>query len=80
MYGMISPGQVSNSPTFRHTLNSEPTIEIQTGTATGYNAGNYREAVETSMDPLLLPWGPIKAQTYFAAGHTTRPGVVVRML
>ena len=27
-YGRISPGQVSNRPTFRHTLYRPPTIEI----------------------------------------------------
>jgi Ca2+-transporting ATPase len=43
---------------------AHPTIEISPGTAIGYNAANYREAVETSMDPLLLPWGTIKTQVY----------------
>jgi Ca2+-transporting ATPase len=46
------------------------TIEVQTGSATGYNAGNYREPVETSMDPLLLPWGTVKAQIYEWNGKT----------
>jgi hypothetical protein len=41
-----------------------PSIEIGVGSATGYSAANYREAVETSMDPLLLPWGTVKAQIY----------------
>src|SRR3954470_16072447 len=34
IYGMISPAQVSNRPTFRHRLNSEPTIEIGGNIAT----------------------------------------------
>ena len=28
MYGMISPGHVSNRPMFRQVLKSDPTIEI----------------------------------------------------
>ena len=34
MYGMISPTQVSNRPTSRQMLNSEPTIEIAGNMAT----------------------------------------------
>ena len=49
---------------------ARPTIEIGVGSVNGYNAGNYREAVETSMDPLLLPWGTIKAQIYEWNGKT----------
>jgi hypothetical protein len=41
-----------------------PTIEITAGAATGYSADNYREPVETSMEPLLLPWGAVRSQTY----------------
>jgi len=55
-------GTVSNEVRFGG--GPRPTIEIGTGTATGYSAANYREGVETSMDPLLLPWGTIKAQIY----------------
>jgi Ca2+-transporting ATPase len=42
----------------------KPTIEITAGNAVGYSAASYREPVETSMEPLLLPWGPVKAQTF----------------
>ena len=56
-------GTVANEVRFG-TSGPRPTIEIGAGSATGYNAGNYREAVETSMDPLLLPWGTIKTQIY----------------
>jgi hypothetical protein len=55
-------GTVSNEVRFGG--GPRPSIEIGAGTANGYSAGNYREAVETSMDPLLLPWGTIKAQIY----------------
>ena len=41
-----------------------PSIEISPGNAVGYSAATYREAVETSMDPLLLPVGGIKSQIY----------------
>jgi hypothetical protein len=40
------------------------TIEIAPGEVTGFSADNYREAVETSMDPVLLPWGPVRSQVY----------------
>jgi phosphoserine phosphatase len=56
-------GTITNEVRFG-TSGPRPTIEIGTGSAVGYNAGNYREAVETSMDPLLLPWGTIKSQIY----------------
>ncbi|MGK3992128.1 hypothetical protein [Sorangium sp. So ce1024] len=39
-------------------------IRVQPGKATRYDASNYAEAVETTYDPLLLPWGPIKSQLY----------------
>jgi hypothetical protein len=41
-----------------------PTIEIASGSAQGYTAATYREPVEGSMEPVLLPWGPVKAQTF----------------
>ena len=41
-----------------------PSIEISPGNAVGYSAATYREAVETSMDPLLFPLGDIKSQVY----------------
>jgi hypothetical protein len=56
-------GTVTNEVRFGNG-GGRPTIEIGAGSALGYNAGNYREAVETSMDPLLLPWGTVKAQIY----------------
>ena len=43
-------------------------IVVDTGTAKGLNAGNYREPTESQVDPLLLPWGTIKSQTYKLSG------------
>lgn len=43
-------------------------IKITPGTARGFNAGNYREPMETSYDPVLLPWGPVASQIYKASG------------
>lgn len=43
-------------------------LKISTGTAKGLNAGNYKEATESAFDPLLLPWGTIKSQTYKHSG------------
>src|SRR5262249_48967098 len=56
-------GTITNDVRFG-TSGPRPTIEIGTGSTLGYNAGNYREPVETSMDPLLLPWGTVKTQIY----------------
>jgi len=58
-----SMGTISNEVRFG-TERGHSIIEIAAGSANGYTVGNYREPAETSMDPLLLPWGPIKAQIY----------------
>src|SRR5262249_25802789 len=51
----------------------KPAIVITPGSAKGYSAANYREPTETSYDPLLLPWGGIKSQTYkFQGGSFTK--------
>jgi hypothetical protein len=39
-------------------------ITILPGKAKKYDAGSYGEPRETSVDPLLLPWGTIASQTY----------------
>lgn len=39
-------------------------FKFEPGTATKWNAGNYKEATEGAFDPVLLPWGTIKSQTY----------------
>lgn len=43
-------------------------IRVQPGKATRYDASNYAEPVETTYEPLLLPWGPIKSQLYKLTG------------
>ena len=45
-------------------------IRVETGAAKGFHAGNYHEATENGFDPLLLPWGSIKSQTYKLSGAT----------
>jgi hypothetical protein len=47
-------------------------IQISAGTASGYTAGNYREPTETARDPLLLPWGMVRSQTYEWDGKAFR--------
>jgi Ca2+-transporting ATPase len=68
--GIHGPGGTVTGEVRFGTSGRRPTIEIQTGSANGYTASNYREPTETSMDPLLLPWGPIKAQIYEWNGKT----------
>ena len=58
-------GSISNEVRF-----GPKSIEILPGTVTGYTAANYREPVESQMDPLLFPWGPIRSQTYEWNGKT----------
>jgi hypothetical protein len=43
-------------------------IKIGTGTAKGFNAGNYKEPTERSFPGLLLPWRTTKSITYKYAG------------
>lgn len=43
-------------------------IQIRPGEAKSFHAGNYAEPTETSMDPLLLPWGTVKSQLYKYSG------------
>ncbi|WP_437477707.1 hypothetical protein WME75_28820 [Sorangium sp. So ce1014] len=43
-------------------------IRVEPGKATRYDASNYAEGVETTYDPLLLPWGSIKSQLYKLTG------------
>jgi hypothetical protein len=48
-------------------------IDIDTGTVTGLTAAGYNLAPETSFDGVLLPWGPIKSQSYrFEGGRFSR--------
>ena len=47
---------------------ANPTITVKPGTAKGLDADNYREPIETSVFPLLFPWGNIASQTYRWSG------------
>jgi hypothetical protein len=68
--GLRGPlGSIGNDVRFS-TDGGRPSIEITTGSATGYTAATFREPVETSMDPMLLPWGPVKKQVYSYGGKS----------
>ena len=43
-------------------------IKISAGAARSFNGANYREPVETSWDPAILPWGAVSAQLYKLSG------------
>ena len=43
-------------------------IVVRPGQAKNFHAGNYSEPTETSMDPVLLPWGTIRSQSYKYSG------------
>jgi hypothetical protein len=60
-------GSVSNDVFFTEE-GGKTLIKIGVGSAKKLNAGNYKEATETAFDPLLLPWGSIRSQTYRYAG------------
>ncbi|MEJ7728836.1 MAG: hypothetical protein WKG00_06440 [Polyangiaceae bacterium] len=47
---------------------ANPTITVKPGTAKGLDASNYREPIETSVFPMLFPWGNIASQTYRWSG------------
>jgi hypothetical protein len=52
-------------------------IDVSTEQAAGWDAGSYKEPVATDIEPILLPWGSVKSQTYrfdgtkFAKVHET---------
>ncbi len=67
--GIHSPsGTISNELRFS-SEGGKPTLIVGAGTVSGYSATTYREPVETSMEPLLLPWGTVKAQVYQWSGR-----------
>ena len=45
-------------------------IEVEVGAAAGFTADTFHEAIETSFDPTLLPWGTVRSQTYTWNGST----------
>jgi hypothetical protein len=56
-------GSIANDVRFS-TDGGRPSIEITAGNATGYTAATFKEPIETSVDAMLLPWGPVKKQVY----------------
>ena len=46
------------------------TVTITPGSAKGLTEDNFSEPMETSFDPVLLPWGAIDSQTYKLKGST----------
>lgn len=56
-------GSVENEVRFEAD-GSKMAITIKPGTAKNFDAGNYAESRETSMDPALLPWETIASRTY----------------
>lgn len=64
---MTEAGSIANEVTFAPD-GGKTAIRISVGTSKGFHAGNYKEATETAFNPLLLPWGSIKSQTYKVAG------------
>ncbi|HWL87080.1 MAG TPA: hypothetical protein VNO21_14835 [Polyangiaceae bacterium] len=43
-------------------------IEVALEPGSNWDAASYREAASTEVDPILLPWGPVRAQTYRLEG------------
>jgi hypothetical protein len=41
-----------------------PRIEVRAGRADGLDAGSFREAPASGIEPILLPWGPIASRVY----------------
>ncbi|HEY2515285.1 MAG TPA: hypothetical protein VGI39_30670 [Polyangiaceae bacterium] len=39
-------------------------IEVATEPAVGFDPASYREPTTTDVDPVLLPWGPVKSQVF----------------
>jgi hypothetical protein len=39
-------------------------VEIATEAATGWDVTSYREPTASDVEPVLLPWGPVKSQVY----------------
>ena len=62
-------GSIANEVSFLPD-GAKTAIKIEPGKATKLDAGNYKEPTETSVDPLLLPWGTIKSQTYKLSGSS----------
>ena len=66
--GVTTPkGSITNDVAFTAD-GSKLAITVTPGSAKGLSADNYNEAVETSFDAVLLPWGTIDSQSYKLKG------------
>lgn len=62
-------GSISNDVSFVAD-GAKIAIKITPGAPKGFTASTYREPTETSLDPLLSPWGTVASQTYRYGGAT----------
>jgi hypothetical protein len=60
---VTADGQIENT-TSMVSDGAKTAFKFEPGTAKSFNAGNYKELTEANYDPVLLPWGTIKSQTY----------------
>jgi hypothetical protein len=43
-------------------------IEVMTEPAVGWDAGSFRETIAGDIEPILLPWGPVRSRTFKLEG------------
>jgi hypothetical protein len=56
---------------------SSKQIQVTVEPASGWDAASYREPTIDGIDPILLPWGPTRSQTFrFDGSRFTRPGAL----
>lgn len=68
--GIATPkGSVTNDVSFAAD-GGKLAVTITPGSAKGLGEDNFSEPMETSFDPVLLPWGTIDSQTYKLKGST----------
>lgn len=61
---VVTPeGSIENTVSML-TDGAKTAFKFEPGSAKSFHAGNYKEATESGYDPVLLPWGTIKSQTY----------------
>ncbi|MBV9945802.1 MAG: hypothetical protein JOZ69_03035 [Myxococcales bacterium] len=54
-------------------------IDVTVEPATGWDAGSYAEPIATDVEPVLLPWGNVKSQTFrFDGTHFAKAHVVTQ--
>jgi hypothetical protein len=66
--GLVSDKKVVDNGVEFTAAGGKSAIVIDAGRATGFDAGSYREPTETSIPPLLLPWGTTRSVTYAFTG------------